>query len=211
MSSANFDTYNQNKKNIHSQEKPLDVQKVKTSIADVRSELHKLRRACKAPNHQHFFQAFEDLDIPHGIDVSYSAKNSSKRGPNPSIKNNIQQKNTDKKRNLISSGTTNQPFAMQNTRIQNQNIDDIEEVLDDSAVAFLREEISEKNPINNSAKLVRQQFSLFFPSYLYGELKNVIIYMDQLLENLPEKAVDEFVRSKHFETYKTIFLELDLM
>ncbi|MCM1321155.1 MAG: hypothetical protein NC041_04810 [Bacteroides sp.] len=42
------------------------------------------------------------------------------------------------------------------------------------------------------------------------EIKNVLSYMDQLLENLPEEKIEEFARSEHFEVYKKLFNELGL-
>ena len=42
------------------------------------------------------------------------------------------------------------------------------------------------------------------------EIKSVLSYMDQLLENLPEEKIAEFARSEQFETYKKLFAELGL-
>lgn len=43
------------------------------------------------------------------------------------------------------------------------------------------------------------------------EVKSVLKYMDQLLENLPEDKIAEFAQSEHFETYKKLFNELGLV
>ncbi len=44
-----------------------------------------------------------------------------------------------------------------------------------------------------------------------NEVKSVLKYMDQLLENLPEDKIAEFAQSEHFETYKKLFNELGLV
>lgn len=48
------------------------------------------------------------------------------------------------------------------------------------------------------------------PEELKEEIKTVLSYMDQLLENLPEEKIEEFARSEQFSTYKKLFKELGL-
>lgn len=48
------------------------------------------------------------------------------------------------------------------------------------------------------------------PQDLKQEIKSVLSYMDQLLENLPEDKISEFAQSEHFVTYKKLFQELGL-
>lgn len=48
------------------------------------------------------------------------------------------------------------------------------------------------------------------PSSLKNEIKSVLLYMDQLLENLPEEKIVEFAQSEQFNTYKKLFSELGL-
>jgi hypothetical protein len=43
------------------------------------------------------------------------------------------------------------------------------------------------------------------------DLQVVLSYMDRLLEALPEEKIEEFARSKQFDTYKKIFAELGLV
>ncbi len=45
---------------------------------------------------------------------------------------------------------------------------------------------------------------------LTTEIKSVLSYMDQLLENLPEEKIAEFAQSEQFDTYKKLFKELGL-
>lgn len=48
------------------------------------------------------------------------------------------------------------------------------------------------------------------PSDLKADVKSVLLYMDQLLENLPEDKIVEFAKSEQFTTYKKLFNELGL-
>jgi hypothetical protein len=48
-------------------------------------------------------------------------------------------------------------------------------------------------------------------SVLKSELKNILSYMDQLLESLPEEKIEEFARSEYFDSYKKLFKELGLV
>ncbi|MDR1956057.1 MAG: hypothetical protein LBQ30_04310, partial [Treponema sp.] len=46
------------------------------------------------------------------------------------------------------------------------------------------------------------------PFNLKQEVKNVLLFMDQILESLPEDKIGEFAESNHFITYKNLFTEL---
>ncbi|MCL2206344.1 MAG: hypothetical protein FWB82_07505, partial [Treponema sp.] len=48
------------------------------------------------------------------------------------------------------------------------------------------------------------------PTHLKKELRTVLSYMDRLLEALPDEKIEEFARSKHYDTYKKLFKELGL-
>ncbi|MBR7064820.1 MAG: hypothetical protein IKI31_06720, partial [Treponema sp.] len=48
------------------------------------------------------------------------------------------------------------------------------------------------------------------PQDIQKEVKSVLLYMDQLLESLPEDKITEFARSEQFNTYKKLFQELGL-
>lgn len=60
--------------------------------------------------------------------------------------------------------------------------------------------------INNSVELNTNDI----PANMKEEIKSVLSYMDQLLENLPEDKIAEFAQSEQFETYKKLFTELGL-
>ena len=46
---------------------------------------------------------------------------------------------------------------------------------------------------------------------LKTEIKTVLSYLDKLLDSLPEEKIEEFARSKYFDTYKKLFEELGLV
>jgi hypothetical protein len=48
------------------------------------------------------------------------------------------------------------------------------------------------------------------PGNFKTELKQVLSYMDQLLESLPDEKIEEFAKSEYFDTYKKLFKELGL-
>ena len=48
------------------------------------------------------------------------------------------------------------------------------------------------------------------PPSLRQEIREILTYMDQLLESLPEEKIQEFAHSEHFEVYKKIFEELGI-
>jgi hypothetical protein len=49
------------------------------------------------------------------------------------------------------------------------------------------------------------------PGNFKTELKQILSYMDQLLESLPEEKIEEFAKSEYFDTYKKLFKELGLI
>ena len=70
---------------------------------------------------------------------------------------------------------------------------------------------SEPEPEGSHSVLEKaNQIHESMPADLKDEIKSVLIYMDQLLENLPEDKIEEFAKSEYFETYKKLFKELGL-
>ncbi len=49
------------------------------------------------------------------------------------------------------------------------------------------------------------------PDRLKSEIRSVLAYLDKLLDSLPEDKIEEFARSKYFDTYKRLFEELGLV
>jgi hypothetical protein len=48
------------------------------------------------------------------------------------------------------------------------------------------------------------------PPAIKTELRDVLVYMDKLLESLPEEKINEFAQSEHYNTYKKLFEELGI-
>jgi len=72
------------------------------------------------------------------------------------------------------------------------------------------EDVADKEEIPAPVAEEKNDDSSDIPSDMKQEIKSVLSYMDQLLENLPEEKIAEFARSEQFETYKKLFAELGL-
>ena len=72
---------------------------------------------------------------------------------------------------------------------------------DEAAVAESESEPSAETEQTDTSNL---------PSDIKEDVKSVLLYMDQLLENLPEDKIMEFAKSEQFTTYKKLFNELGL-
>ena len=77
------------------------------------------------------------------------------------------------------------------------------EAADESAPVSAKQET-----LLQAASKKRETISI--PLELKNEIKSVLTYMDQLLEALPEKKIEEFAKSEYFETYKHLFEELGI-
>ena len=76
-------------------------------------------------------------------------------------------------------------------------VDNLDNTLSESNLAYLDKE--SENGISDPANADLKQ-----------DIKSVLLYMDQLLENLPEEKIVEFAKSDEFVTYKKLFNELGL-
>ncbi len=107
--------------------------------------------------------------------------------------------------------------------------EDTEEPITDESLSFLGEspvneeepvveeaEIQEEpedsvtEPVNGPAVVENNTDNSSIPNSMKEEIKSVLSYMDQLLENLPEEKITEFAQSEQFELYKKLFTELGL-
>jgi 5'/3'-nucleotidase SurE len=77
-------------------------------------------------------------------------------------------------------------------------VDNLDNNLSESNLAYL-DKSSSDNVSDNIANTDLKQ-----------DIKSVLLYMDQLLENLPEEKIVEFAKSDEFVTYKKLFSELGL-
>ncbi|MBC6713712.1 hypothetical protein [Treponema sp. Marseille-Q3903] len=81
-------------------------------------------------------------------------------------------------------------------------VDNLDNNLTDSNINFLSAERASDENDSSEAKADN--------SDLKQDIKSVLLYMDQLLENLPEEKIIEFAKSDEFVTYKKLFNELGL-
>ena len=77
-------------------------------------------------------------------------------------------------------------------------VDNLDNTLSESNLAYL----DKQNGDGTSDTLANAD--------LKQDIKSVLLYMDQLLENLPEDKIVEFAKSDEFVTYKKLFSELGL-
>ncbi len=75
--------------------------------------------------------------------------------------------------------------------------DDNNELTDSNIDYLTTEEDKAEENVDDNAELKK-------------DIKSVLLYMDQLLENLPEEKIVEFAKSDEFTTYKKLFSELGL-
>jgi hypothetical protein len=78
----------------------------------------------------------------------------------------------------------------------------------DSIIEEPQEEIASEVPVASPVENVKPTNSA--TAKIQDDIKSVLVYMDQLLENLPEDKIEEFAKSEHFDTYKKLFNELGI-
>jgi pilus assembly protein FimV len=83
----------------------------------------------------------------------------------------------------------------------------ITETLTEDKIDYLS---SDTTPAESDNTISKQADIPSIPQNLTMEIKSVLSYMDQLLENLPEEKIAEFAQSEQFDTYKKLFKELGL-
>ncbi|RKX84017.1 MAG: hypothetical protein DRP70_13915 [Spirochaetes bacterium] len=96
------------------------------------------------------------------------------------------------------------------------DLDSLDALVTEEAEEAVEEEIAdlEETPESTAAGLREKTKAALelssLPGDLKEEIKEVLKYMDQLLESLPDEKIQEFARSEHFEVYKKIFEELGI-
>jgi len=96
------------------------------------------------------------------------------------------------------------------------DLDSLDALVTEEAKEAVEEEIAdlEETPESTAAGLREKTKAALelssLPGDLKEEIKEVLKYMDQLLESLPDDKIQEFARSEHFEVYKKIFEELGI-
>lgn len=81
---------------------------------------------------------------------------------------------------------------------------EVSETTEEPAAVSITETTEDSVPVTEPAK------DNSLPEDIKNDVKSVLLYMDQLLENLPEDKIMEFARSEQFSTYKKLFTELGL-
>ena len=85
--------------------------------------------------------------------------------------------------------------------------DDLEAIAEDGEIP----QPPADKPESPVAKENEAEPDIDFSPDLKKDLKDVLFYMDQLLESLPEDKIEEFAKSDHFDTYRKLFKELGLV
>lgn len=83
------------------------------------------------------------------------------------------------------------------------------EAENDTGITF-GEETAEEVSENTAEETEAPSDESSLPDDLKNDVKSVLLYMDQLLENLPEDKIMEFAKSEQFATYKKLFNELGI-
>ena len=95
-----------------------------------------------------------------------------------------------------------EPFTFDETEIAEN-----EEIVEDS-INFEEQIVDTSDDFAENTETVPAEPEM--NSELKRDIKSVLLYMDQLLENLPEDKIMEFAQSDEFATYKKLFNELGL-
>lgn len=89
----------------------------------------------------------------------------------------------------------------------------VEEAITDENIDYLKEDsesLDDSSASESKAETPSAENKGDLPEDIKADVKSVLLYMDQLLENLPEEKIMEFAKSEQFATYKKLFNELGL-
>lgn len=89
----------------------------------------------------------------------------------------------------------------------------VEEAITDENIDYLKEDsenLDDSSDSENAKETSSSESKGDLPEDIKADVKSVLLYMDQLLENLPEEKIMEFAKSEQFATYKKLFNELGL-
>lgn len=75
----------------------------------------------------------------------------------------------------------------------------------------IEDAIEIENPEDNSLTQIEETKDNELSKDIKNDVKSVLLYMDKLLESLPDEKIREFAASEQFETYKKLFDELGLI
>lgn len=89
----------------------------------------------------------------------------------------------------------------------------VEEAITNENIDYLKEDsenLDDSSDSENAQETPSSENKGDLPEDIKADVKSVLLYMDQLLENLPEEKIMEFAKSEQFATYKKLFNELGL-
>ena len=141
-------------------------------------------------------EPFEDISIPSVDDILRDVAPASQSGPNLSVNDHKADIADDFFKN--DSAPETDDFFKTNVPAEDTS---------SQSAAFTDAELTAAKP---ALKTTSQNTSSSLPANLTEEIKSVLLYMDQLLEDLPEEKIVEFARSEQFATYKKLFSDLGL-
>lgn len=75
----------------------------------------------------------------------------------------------------------------------------------------IEDAIEIENPEDNSLTQIEETNDNELSKDIKNDVKSVLLYMDKLLESLPDEKIREFAASEQFETYKKLFDKLGLI
>lgn len=87
--------------------------------------------------------------------------------------------------------------------LENEEIDDNKNLIDESLY-----NVKDLEEIKNSELKDKDKNISINDKYLKTEIKDILNYIDNLLDALPEEKIEEFANSKYFSLYKKILKEL---
>ena len=133
----------------------------------------------------------EKTEAENEPEVEVDAETEAEAENEPEVEESFTSVDSFSEENTIEEPVTDTPVETSFAEVDNLN-----NTLSDSNLAYLDKTDSETETAATTD--------------LKQDIKSVLLYMDQLLENLPEEKIVEFAKSDEFVTYKKLFSELGL-
>jgi hypothetical protein len=89
--------------------------------------------------------------------------------------------------------------------------DSPKEFAEEESAVFPSDLITEEPVVAEENTLVESSAGSGISPLLLDNIKSVLLYVDKLLEALPEAKITEFANSDYFRTYRNVFNELGLV
>lgn len=175
-------------------EEPHDDILVESSTTDLMSSVNDSSENFEMPQPQDSFENVEEVETLDEVAEDETQNAETVQAASEEMPETSNEANT-----YFEEDTSESPLT-------DENLD----YLKDEEVA--EEAITEELPSENKEAEIETESSEdnSLPSDLKADVKSVLQYMDQLLENLPEDKIMEFAKSEQFTTYKKLFKELGL-